>query len=137
MRRLNFLLVFVIVNLSPFYSKAQQPKYTISAVEQIDEDLIGKRLKKAVKLLGLDTNFRVISEPPGKYRGVRSLEIEGWQVQLIIKKTLVNRRIKSKDVYAGIKGKRIIGVSWMSTDKCDSTGEVIYQHAYNRFGPCY
>ncbi|MFK7784004.1 MAG: hypothetical protein AB8B56_02750 [Crocinitomicaceae bacterium] len=136
MSQLNILILFIVVSLSPFYSKAQQAKHNIRAVEEIDDDLIGVRLKKGVKLLGLDTNFRVISEPPGKYRGVRSLEIDGWQVQLIVKKTLVNRRIKSKGVYAGIKNKRIIGVSWMSPDKCDSKGEVIPQHAYNRFGPC-
>jgi hypothetical protein len=57
MRRLNILLVFVIVNLSPFYSKAQQSKDSKSAVEQIDEDLVGKRLKNAIKRIGLETNF--------------------------------------------------------------------------------
>ena len=140
---------FVLVNMSPLkllpflllailnttFSTAQQSN-TITAVEEMDEDLIGMRLKRGIKRLGLDTNFWVISEPPGKYRGIRSLEMDGWEVQLIVKKTLMSRRIKAKGVYEGIKNKRIIGVSWVSPDKCDSKGEVIAHHAYNRFGPC-
>ena len=57
MRRLNILPVFVIVNLSPFYSTAKQSKDSKSAVEQIDDDLVGKRLKNALKRIGQETNF--------------------------------------------------------------------------------
>lgn len=57
MRRLNILPVFVIVNLSHLYSKAKQSKDSKSAVEQIDDDLVGKRLKNALKRIGQETNF--------------------------------------------------------------------------------
>lgn len=133
---LTGLTFLTLTTLFSAESVAQDSHHPISQFERLDKELIGMRLKKAVKTLELDTSFVVISEPPGKYRGVRSIEIEGWEVQLIVNKTLVNRRARPKGVYASIKNKRIIGVSWISPDNCDSVGEVVWQHAYNRFGPC-
>ena len=136
MKLFSFLLIINFIWLISFESAGQETTLPISKIENLDKKLIGRKLKTAIKILELDTNFRVISEPPGKYRGVCSSEIEGWQVQLIVRKSLVNKKIKAKGVYAGICNKRIIGISWMSPNKCNSVGQVIQHYTYNRFGPC-
>ena len=117
-------------------TKAQDETHSIRSVQHIDDKLIGMRLKRAVKILDLDTNFITISEPPGKFRGLQSDEIQGWQVQLIVEPALVNKKIKKYGVYHRIKNKRIIGISWRSPENCRSIGEVIPQFAYDKFGPC-
>ena len=89
-------------------------------------------------MLGLDSNFFVINEPPGKYRGIRSIDINGWQVQLITRITYAYqlKKFDNSSIYHRIRNKRIIGVSWSSPSNCRSVGRVIDQHAYDRFGPC-
>ncbi len=132
------VIILIAFNLSMFcaFTHAQEEAHAISSIKEKDKKLIGIRLQRAVKLLDLDTNFTTISEPPGKYRGVTFFEIEGWQVQLIVKRTLMNKEIKKHGVYRGIKNKRIIGISWQSKEECKSIGEVIPQFAYDKYGPC-
>ena len=132
MRVFFCLLLFSI----SFFSLSQESSRDISEVAKIDSDLIGKRLKKAIKTLDLDTNFRVIFEPPGICRGIISSEINGWQVQLFIHRASTGRGFRTDGVFEEIKNKKIIGVSWMSPDGCNSVGEVIWHYSFNQYGPC-
>tara|TARA_B100000508_G_C11295462_1_gene197274 strand:- start:135 stop:539 length:405 start_codon:yes stop_codon:yes gene_type:complete len=131
--RIIFLLVIVSIK---FCCISQEKGGDISKVAEIEKELIGKSLKTAVKKLGLDTNHRVIFEPPGKCRGIKSSEINGWQVQLFIERTSTGRGFRTEGVYDEIKNKKIIGLSWMSPNDCNSVGEVIWYFAYDQYGPC-
>ena len=115
---------------------AQEQSNPITLVKNLDEKLIGVRLFRVVKKLQLDSNFKTISEPPGKFRGIISSEIEEWQVQLIVNPSFMSKKMKKRGIYYGLKHKRIIGISWRSPHECKSIGKVIEQHAFDRFGKC-
>ena len=119
-----------------FCSLSQGSDDDISIVADIDKDLIGKRLKKVVKLLDLETNHRFNFEPPGICRGVISNKVNGWQVQLFIERTSTGRGFRTDGAFEEIKNEKIIGVSWISHDGCNSVGQVIWHYAYDQYEPC-
>ena len=135
---IRFIICFIFIpNHISIYS--QEKTNGISQIETIDSLLIGKKIKQAVKILDIDTNWTVIHEPPMIAQGVRTSEINGYKVQLITERIPMNkfRRHKSKKMdYSIILRYRIIGVSWETEGKCRSVGDIIPQYAYDKYGPC-
>ena len=132
----SILAIFLI---SCFNGHSQTSNQNISNIEVLDSSLIGKKIKKAIESLDLDSNYTVIQEPPGIVRGIWIKEIEGYQIQLLTKRT-VARQLSNKKTrklnYAKILKLKIIGVSWQSVDKCNSVGDCIPQFAFDKYGPC-
>jgi hypothetical protein len=135
---IRFIICFIFIHIQiSIYS--QEKTNGISQIETIDSLLIGKKIKRAIKILDVDTNWTVIHEPPLIAQGVLTSEINGYKVQLITERIPMNkfRRNKSKKMdYSIILRYRIIGVSWEAEGKCRSVGDIIPQYAYDKYGPC-
>jgi hypothetical protein len=136
MIRIIICLLFIICKLSIY---AQEKSNGISQIETIDSLLIGKKIKRALKILDIGTNWTVIHEPLFIVQGVRTTEIDGYNVQLITKRITMNKFTKNKSKkadFSSILRYRIIGVSWKTEGKCRSVGDIIPQYAYDKYGPC-
>lgn len=136
MIRFIFCFIFILIQISIY---SQEKTNGISQIETIDSLLIGKKIKRAIKILDIDTNWTVIHEPPMIAQGVRTTEIYGYKVQLITERIPISkfRKNKSKKMdYSIILKYRIIGVSWETVGKCRSVGDIIPQYAYDKYGPC-
>jgi hypothetical protein len=136
MIRIIICLLFIFCQLSIY---AQEKSNGISQIETIDSLLIGKKIKQALKILDIGTNWTVIHEPLFIVQGVRTSEIDGYNVQLITKRITMNKFTKNKSKkadFSSILRYRIIGVSWKTEGKCRSVGDIIPQYAYDKYGPC-
>lgn len=105
----------------------------------IDSLLIGKKIKQALRILELDSNWTIIHEPPMIAQGIRINEVNGYNIQLITERIPFSkfRKPKSKKMnYSRILRCRIIGVSWEIEGKCKSVGDIIPQYAFDKNGPC-
>lgn len=127
--------IFIFIQISIY---SQRNRIGISQIETIDSVLIGKKIKKALKILDIDSNWRIIHEPPMIAHGIRINEVEGYSVQLITDRIPINKfRKKTRKMdYSRILKYRIIGVSWESESKCKSIGDIIPHYAYDKYGPC-
>lgn len=140
MKKLSTIALLVFVIISSYSQTNQNKSKKNNDIEYIDSLLIGKSLKKAIKILQLDTNWHVISEPPLKLRGI-DWESDTLMIQIYVEPTMTKitgNHIDNITAYKfdQIKNKKIIGVSWSKINKCRSVGTVIWYYALDRFGPC-
>jgi hypothetical protein len=139
MIKMKEILTIILLLTIQFSLFSQENKKLITNIEQIDSLLIGKKIKKAFKLLDIDSNWTVIHEPPMIIQGVRVNNNE-YEIQFITERISWSKFKKDKETnqkkYSKIVNYKIIGISWRTIGKCKSIGDIIPQFAFDKFGPC-
>ncbi|MEO9532539.1 MAG: hypothetical protein ABJG68_07590 [Crocinitomicaceae bacterium] len=106
-----------------------------------DSTFVGVSLKKAMKILLPDSNWKLIQEPPGIYRGVIIKLGESEKIQLYIDRTVVRVRAKKRFfespnykmlIWKKIRCRKIIGLIWSRGSSYKIIGNVINHYRPDR-----